>query len=172
MSHTKPLWKRVLAAPFLALTAIILIFEDWLWEPMKQAGAWVAVHLPVKWLEDRIRQLKPAYAAATFLVPMVISIALKFLAVFIFAAGFHVIGVLFVLLVKFGGTFFCSRLFMLTRDQLLKIIVLGYLYTDIIAFRTRMYVRIHAWPIYQRTRAVLRWTRIRSKLFWARLKFA
>ncbi len=92
---------NVTAGPLLAL---VLIFEEWGWEPLQRLAARLA-RLPL-WarLEALIVRLPPYAALAVFFVPMLLLLPIKLLALYWISRGHAVLGLLVVLAAKLLGT--------------------------------------------------------------------
>ncbi len=103
------------------LLALIVIFEEWGWQPLARALAALARYKPWAMLEAWIAKLPPYGALAVFAMPAVLLFPLKLVALWLFAGG-HVImaGLLFVG-AKLAGTAFLARIFMLTQPALMRI---------------------------------------------------
>lgn len=169
-------WKRLLAAPFVFLAAIIVIIEDWLWDDLARLATAIG-RLPVlRQLEALIAGLPPYAALLTFGAPTLLLIPVKLSALWLIAHGQHALGLLTVVLAKFAGTALVARIFMLTRKSLLRIGWFAALYTRFTAFSERVHATIHRTRLYQiihrqsvRVKtAVKEWLRRRQPGFWQR----
>ena len=70
-----------------AVLALLLVFEEWGWEPLARALAWLG-RLPVlRRLEAAVAHLPPWGALAVFAVPGVALLPIKVLALYLFAHG-------------------------------------------------------------------------------------
>lgn len=109
---------RLTLGPVLAL---VLIFEEWGWEPLARLAALLA-RLPL-WgrIERRIARFPPWAALVTFFVPMVLLLPVKLLALYWISRGHALLGVLVVLAAKMLGTAAVARLFALTRPALMQL---------------------------------------------------
>jgi hypothetical protein len=120
-----PLLRRLLSALFnLTLgpvLALVLIFEEWGWEPLSRLMARLA-RLPV-WarLEALIVRLPPYAAMAVFFVPMLLLLPVKLLALYWISRGHAVLGIAVVLAAKMLGTAAVARLFALTQPALMQL---------------------------------------------------
>src|SRR6185369_5759263 len=85
--------RRLLRNTFLALIALILLFEEWGWEPLAALLAKLA-RLPL-WaaIERRIRALPPWAAVAVFALPALALLPVKLLALFLIGRGHALLGV-------------------------------------------------------------------------------
>lgn len=121
---TVALWRALRPVLVLAgqlLLALVVIFEEWGWQPLSRAMAALARFKPWAMLEAWIAGLPPYGALAVFAMPAVLLFPLKLVALWLLAGG-HVIfaGLLFVG-AKLAGTAFLARIFMLTQPSLMRI---------------------------------------------------
>lgn len=116
------LWPlRLLKAVATWLFALVLIFEEWGWEPLARALAWIGSWPGFHWIESRIKQLPPYGAVALFAVPVLALLPIKLLALYWLSHGHQVLGIGMILAAKVGGTAITARLFMLTQSTLMKL---------------------------------------------------
>jgi hypothetical protein len=101
--------------------ALIILFEEWGWEPLQRAMAWLG-RLPVlRQLEAAIRRLPPYAALVLVLLPTLLAVPIKLLAVWLISIGRAGLGLVLILAVKVIGTAILARLFVLTQPALLQI---------------------------------------------------
>ncbi|HWQ34249.1 MAG TPA: hypothetical protein VNQ79_15480 [Blastocatellia bacterium] len=169
-------WKRLLAAPFVFLAAIVIIIEDWLWDDLARLAAAIG-RLPVfRQIEVLIVSLPPYAALVTFGAPTLLLIPVKLLALWLIAHGQQALGLLTVVLAKFAGTALVARIFMLTRKNLLRIGWFAALHERVTIFRERVHTAIRNSRIYRTIHlasarlkiAVKEWLRNRRQGFWQR----
>lgn len=147
-SPTK-LLKKLIAAPFVILAAIIILLEDWLWDDLARLAARLG-RLPVfRQIEVLIVGLPPYAALALFVVPSTLLVPVKLLALYFVAHGHAIAGLLTVAVAKIAGTALVARLFTLTRPKLLCIAWFAWLYQQFIAFKGRVYGAIKATRVYR-----------------------
>jgi hypothetical protein len=101
--------------------ALVLIFEEWGWEPLARLVARLA-RLPL-WarIEALIVRLPPYAALAVFFVPMLLLLPVKLLALYWISRGHAVLGIAVVLAAKLLGTAAVARLFALTQPALMQL---------------------------------------------------
>ena len=161
---------RVLQPVFWVLAALYVVFEEWIWNTLTRAMAWVASKLPWPWLEARLRRLPPYAAMAVFLVPWLLLLPFKVLVVWLLATGRFGTSVLVYIAAKVIGTAVLVRLFALTRESLLQIGWFRALHGWFIRLRDRLYAYVRSLRAWQ---AVKAWTgRVRDALraFWRRVR--
>ncbi|MFZ4480459.1 MAG: hypothetical protein ACOYNZ_11275 [Rhodoferax sp.] len=113
--------RKILRRIFMILLAVLLLFEEWGWEPLAALFARLA-RLP-QWaaLERKIARLSPAGALLAFGLPMLILLPVKVLALYLFGKGQTTLGLVLLLSAKIGGTALLARLFQLTQPALLQL---------------------------------------------------
>ena len=112
---------RLLKTLFGWLLALVILFEEWGWEPLHRALAWVGRLPGLRWLEQRIQQLSPYPALALFLLPTLMLLPVKLLAVWLIGQGKVLDGTLVILAAKLVGTAIVARLFALTQPALMQL---------------------------------------------------
>lgn len=101
--------------------ALVLIFEEWGWEPLQRLIGRLA-RLPL-WarMEALIASLPPYGALLVFLVPTVLLFPVKLLALYWIGKGHTLLGLCVVLAAKMLGTAAVARLFALTHPALMRL---------------------------------------------------
>lgn len=128
MSFLKRLLTALFNATLAPLLALLLIFEEWGWEPLSR---WLAklARLPVfAQLERLIVRFPPYVALVAFLVPMLLLLPVKLLALYWISRGHAVLGLAVVLAAKMLGTAGVARLFTLTQPALMRLAWFASLY--------------------------------------------
>ena len=143
------LLKRLVAAPFVLVAALVILLEDWLWDDLARLAAALG-RLPVlRSIEGFIASLPPYLALLFFGAPALLLIPLKLAALFFLAHGHAELGLAVIVLAKFVGTALVARIFTLTRPQLLRIAWFAWSYARLTAFKTRLYSVIKSTVLYQ-----------------------
>lgn len=146
----KRLLKKIVAAPFVLIAAIIVLAEDWLWDDLQRLAAAIG-RLPIlRQLESFIAGLPPYGALAFFGAPSLLLIPVKLAALWLISHGQATFGFLVVVLAKILGTALVARIYALTEPKLLLIGWFVWLHTRFVTFKTRVYATIKASRIYQR----------------------
>jgi hypothetical protein len=116
-----PWLRRLIRQTILAFVAVILLFEEWGWEPLAAVFAKLA-RLPLLAVVERgITALPPWAAVAIFAVPALALLPVKLLALFLIGRGHAVMGVGVLLTAKVLGTAILARLFTLTQPALMRL---------------------------------------------------
>ena len=122
--------KRVASVPL----ALLILFEEWGWTPLERLIA-LAARLPlVAWTERRIATLPPYGALSIYLLPWLVLLPVKVLALWLISDGRALLGFAAVLVAKVIGTAVLARLFTLTKPALLQL-----------AWFSRLYARWSVW---------------------------
>lgn len=115
-----PLW-RVLLAPWRLLLALIILFEEWGWEPLQRLMARLA-RLPVlRHAEALIARLPPWAALVVFFLPGLALLPVKLGALWLLAHGQRLAGLGLIVAAKLVGTAVVARLFTLTQPALMRL---------------------------------------------------
>lgn len=154
------------------LLALLILFEEWGWEPLQRALACIG-RLPVlRQIEALITRLPPRLALLVFLLPSLLLLPVKLLAIWLIAIGQKTLGLLVILLAKIGGTAVVARLFALTKPALMRMDWFARLYTRWSAWKESLLARVRASWAWRTGRALkrflrMRWTRWRVAVFGA-----
>ena len=120
MKRSRTLRNRLLW-PLVYLAALMLLLEDWLWDLglrlVRQVVAWP----PLRSLERRIVALPPYAALGVFVLPAVLLLPVKILALMAIASGHLVSGLAVIIAAKIGGAALVARLYVLTLPTLLTL---------------------------------------------------
>ena len=104
-----------------ALIALVILFEEWGWEPLQRALAWVARLPPLAWIERRIAALPPYAALAVFLLPTLLLLPVKLAALWLIGIGQAGLGLAVIVLAKLVGTALLAHIFKLTQPALMQL---------------------------------------------------
>lgn len=130
--------KKILRIILLAPVLLVLLFEEWGWEPLARFFAQLA-KLPL-WakLESAIKALPPWAALLVFGIPVIALIPVKLLALYLFGQGHAVLGLTLVIAAKITGTAVAARLFQLTEPALMRMAWFARIYIPWKAWKDRM----------------------------------
>lgn len=141
------------------LAALVILFEEWGWEPLMRLAGALARLPPVAWLERRIALLPSHAALAVFLAPTLLLLPIKLLALWLIGQGHALFGLLVVVAAKIAGTALVARLFMLTRPQLMQMEWFADLYARWSAFKDTLIAMARASSVWRFARTVKAWAR-------------
>jgi hypothetical protein len=135
---------RWLRRGFEALIALVILFEEWGWEPLQRALGWIARLPPLALLERRIASLPPYAALAVFLVPSAMLLPVKLAALWLIGSGHAGLGLGVIGIAKLAGTALLARLFKLTQPALMQLAWFARWYWRWTAWKETLLVRIRA----------------------------
>ena len=147
---------RFVRAFFGAIVALVILFEEWGWEPLQAALARLGRLPPLAWLERRIARL-PSYAALAILaVPALAILPIKLAAVWVISRGHALAGVVIIVLAKVVGTAVLARLFALTRPALMRIVWFARWYARWTVWKAELLAWVRASAVWRAAAAVKR----------------
>lgn len=159
-----PLLRRLLNLLLGVVMTPLILFEEWGWEPLRRAAAWVADSWPLAWLNRRIAQLPPYAALAVMALPSMTIIPVKLLALWLISRGWLAWSVVLLVVSKLLGTALLAHLFSLTQPALMRIGWFARAYTAWLAWKNALLARVKAsavWRAAQRGAA-------RARSLWRR----
>jgi hypothetical protein len=115
----------------LSLLAIILVIEEWLWDVLSAFGHFLISLLHLEEFERWLNQVSPNMALIAFMIPLLIVTPINLAALVLLAHGLILQGILLEILAKLLGTLLVSRVFALTKAQLLTFKILAVIYSTI-----------------------------------------
>ena len=162
--------KKILRHIALAPIVLVLLFEEWGWEPLARAFARLG-QLPL-WarLEGFITRLPPWAALLAFGVPVITLIPIKFLALYLFGQGHVATGLTMVIAAKVTGTAIAARLFQLTEPALMRLTWFARLYMPYKRWKDRMLTQVRDSAIWRAVRKFKSRVRLTAQKFWAAYK--
>lgn len=174
-SAMKKLLKKIIAAPFVLIAAIIVILEDWLWDDLHRLAAAIG-RLPIfRQIESLIAGLPPYAALAIFATPSLFLFPVKLAALWFIAHDQPMYGFIVAVVAKIAGTALIARIYNLTEPKLLLIGWFAWLRERFLTFKTRIYSTIKASRFYrlvkywsQRFRETLKRLLSNRRSFWKR----
>lgn len=137
------LWRWLKRAASLPL-ALLILFEEWGWEPLQRAAAALARHLRLARLEAWIARLPPWGALAVFVLPSLALLPVKLAALALIAQGHAMLGVGVIVVAKLAGTAVLARLFTLTRSSLMQLAWFASLYTRWTTWKEALLAQVRA----------------------------
>lgn len=170
MQPTRPLWRRLLGAPFVLAAALVLALEEWLWDPLKRAMAWLG-QLPVlRAFERWVQRLPPYGALCTFALPSAVLLPAKLIGLHFLANGQRLLGLGVFLLAKVLGTAIVGRLFTLTEPTLRQLPWAARALDRFLAFKKRVFTAVRENVLVRRAAALLRALRASVRALLQRLR--
>jgi hypothetical protein len=123
--------------------ALLILLEEWGWQPLADLLGRLARWRPWARLEAGIGGLPPYPALAVFALPTLLLLPLKFLALLLIAKGQLVLAGLLFAAAKVGATALVARLFTLTHPALMRIPWFAWAYARFVPWKEALedYVR-------------------------------
>lgn len=142
-------FERTMKKLLLSLLAIFLIIEEWLWDLLTAFGHSLVQWLHLESLEQWLSETSPTMALVAISIPILIVTPLNLAALVLLANGLILQGILMEVLAKLLGTLLITRVFALTKPQLLKFSFLNIIYTTIIGWLQWAHQKITETPVYR-----------------------
>lgn len=147
---------RTLLAPLRWLIrvvfALLILFEEWGWEPLRRVFALIARLPLVRQFEALLQRLPPRWALVVLVLPSLLILPVKLLAVWLVAEGRVTLGVALVVAAKLIGTALLAWLFQLIQPALMQL-----------PWFARVYERWTGWKA-----ELLAWVRASAAWRWGR----
>lgn len=124
--------------------ALLILFEEWGWEPLQRLLARIGQWPGFRWIEVRVRALPPYAALALFLLPTLALLPVKLLALWLIGRGHALVGTLVILAAKLVGTAIVARLFSLTQPALMRLAWFARLYARWVDWKNELLLRVRA----------------------------
>lgn len=146
---------RLLKSIAVAIAAIVILFEEWLWEPLKRVMLAFGRLPVIRQLAVFISRLPPVAALVLYLVPMAVLLPFKIAGLWLIGQGHSVLGISTFLAAKIVGTALLAWLFSLTKPALMRIVWFARAYAWIVGISDAAHRWLHRQALYQAMRAKL-----------------
>ena len=144
-----------LLAPLVQLAALVLLAEAWTWDVGSRAAARLAGWPPLRWMEGRIRTLPPWAALAAFVLPGLLLLPVKLLALLAIAHGHALSGILGFVVAKLGGAAVVARIYVLTLPTLLTLAWFARWHGSFMRLKDRWLAALRASNFWRQLRAAM-----------------
>jgi hypothetical protein len=151
---------RLLKTIATAIAVVVILFEEWLWEPLKRLMLAFSRLPVIRQLAAFIGRLPPFAALVLYLVPILVLLPFKIAGLWLIGQGHSLLGISTFLGAKVVGTALLAWLFSLTKPALMQIGWFARAYGWVTELSTAAHDWLHRQPIYQATRKLL--TKIRT----------
>ncbi|CAN1721117.1 conserved membrane protein of unknown function [Hyphomicrobium sp. 1Nfss2.1] len=141
------LWEFVRPAVVFALNillALILLFEEWGWEPLSNLLARLARYPLWAKLERFIAGLPPYGALLALAIPSAVLIPAKLLGVYFLTTGHLISAAVVIFLAKIASTALIARIFLLTKPALMQIGWFARVYGIFVPWQEALFARVRA----------------------------
>jgi len=138
------------------IAALLLLFEEWGWQPLSNLLARLA-RFPLWAMTERMIAGLPPYGALFVLaVPSAVLIPAKLIGVYMFATGHFLVAMMVIFLAKVTSTALIARIFLLTKPALMQIGWFAHAYDIFVPWKDRLFAYIRASWVW-RVGRVLKW---------------
>lgn len=146
---------RLVKSVGIALAAAVILFEEWLWEPLKRLMLAFSRLPLVRQLAAFISRLPPIAAMVLYLVPVVVLLPFKIAGLWLIGQGHAALGIATFLGAKVVGTALLAWLFSLTKPALMRIGWFGRTHAWVVGISDTAHEWLHRQPLYQAVRTGL-----------------
>jgi hypothetical protein len=157
-------------APLVYLAAVVLLVEEWCWDAGMRVARALARWPALAALEVRVRLLPPYGALCAFVLPGLLLLPVKVLALLAIAHGHALSGIATIVVAKVGGAAIVARLYVLTLPTLLAVGWFARCHGWFMAAKTRCFDYLRASRAYHLTGRALRALRVGFKRLLRRLR--
>jgi hypothetical protein len=161
---------KLLRGLWIGLVGLVLIFEEWGWEPLARLVAWIGRLPGLRWIEAWIRRLPPYGALALFVLPVLTLLPIKVIALYFLSEGHTVLGVSMIVLAKVVGTAITARLFMLTQPTLMRLAWFAHWFGRWLDWKGRVVAQVKASAAWQAIEQFRRGVRLAVKALVQRIR--
>lgn len=138
------------------LVALVLLFEEWGWEPLQRLMARIARLPGLRHLEALIAGLPSWAALIVLLLPSLLLVPVKIGTLWLITQGRPTTGLATLVVAKVVGTAIVARLFLLTRPALMRLPWFAKVYARWVAWKGAVMARVRASWAWRVGRAVKR----------------
>ena len=159
---------KLLIAPlrwlFRIVLAVLILFEEWGWEPLQRAMAAIGRLPLLRQLEVLVSRLPPYAALVVFLLPGLMLLPIKLLALWLIGVGRPGLGLVVIVLAKVLGTAVVARLYALTQPALMRLDWFARLHARWIVWKEALLGWVRASAVWRSARAL----KLRIRRLWGR----
>ena len=156
-------------APLVFLAAVVLLVEEWCWDTGLRLTRALARWPALAALENRVRALPPYGALCAFVLPGLLLLPVKVLALLAIAHGHALSGIATIVLAKVGGAAVVARLYVLTLPTLLAVTWFARCHGWFMVTKTRCLDYLRASRAYHLAGRALRGLRLGIRRGWRRV---
>jgi hypothetical protein len=142
--------------PVVFALAVLLVFEEWLWDSLKACFRRLADHALMRALDARLRRLGPWSSLLVLLIPALVLFPFKLAALWALAHGEPMLGIAILVCAKLVGTGVAAYLFDVVRDSARQLAWFDRLYVTIITLLARAKAWLRAQPAYSAAARAIR----------------
>lgn len=139
---------------FKVLLALLILFEEWGWEPLRRVFALFAKLPVIRQVEALLKRLPPRWALVVLVLPSLLILPIKLLAVWLVAEGRVMFGVGLVIAAKLVGTALLAWLFQLIQPALMQLPWFARLHARWTAWKAELLAWVRASGVWRTARAI------------------
>jgi hypothetical protein len=148
--------RRSVASCLLFVAAVVLLFEEWLWEKTTAVAARLGRLPLLSNLQSWIRRRGRWTALALFVAPVVVIYPFKALALYAMARGYVTGGMVAFILAKLAATAVFARLYQLTEHAIIRFHWVRRTRAAFLRGRAFIHAWLNAQAVYRRARVLVR----------------
>ncbi|KQV88331.1 hypothetical protein [Pelomonas sp. Root1237] len=134
--------------------ALLILFEEWGWEPLRRVFALLAKLPLIRQFEALLQRLPPRWAFVVLVLPSLLILPIKLAAVWLVAEGHVMLGVGIVVAAKLLGTALLAWLFQLIQPALMQLPWFARFYARWTAWKTELLAWVRASSAWRTARAI------------------
>jgi len=134
--------------------AVIILFEEWGWEPLRRVFALFARLPVIRQVETLLKKLPPRAAFVVLLLPSLLILPIKLAAVWLVAEGHAMLGVGIIVAAKLLGTALLAWLFQLIQPALMQLPWFARFYARWTAWKADLLAWVRASGVWRTARAI------------------
>jgi len=136
------------------LFALLILFEEWGWEPLRRVFALFARLPVIRQFEALLKRLPPRWALVVLVLPSLLILPVKLLAVWLVAKGHVMLGIGLVIAAKLVGTALLAWLFQLIQPALMQLAWFARLHGRWTAWKAELLAWVRASAVWRSARAI------------------
>jgi hypothetical protein len=134
--------------------ALLILFEEWGWEPLRRAFALLARLPVIRQFEALLKRLPPRWAVVVLVLPSLLILPVKLAAVWLVTRGHAVLGIGIIVTAKLVGTALLAWLFQLIQPALMQLPWFARFYTRWTAWKAELLAWVRASAVWRTARAI------------------
>lgn len=136
------------------ILALLILFEEWGWEPLRRAFALIARLPLIRQFEALLRRLPPRWALVVLVLPSLLILPIKLAAVWLVAEGHALLGVVVIIAAKLFGTALLAWLFQLIQPALMQLRWFASVYARWTGWKAELLAWVRASAVWRTARAM------------------
>ncbi|MFG6430035.1 hypothetical protein [Roseateles sp. LYH14W] len=134
--------------------ALLILFEEWGWEPLRRVFSLLARLPVIRQFEALLKRLPPRWALVVLLLPSLLILPIKLLAVWLVAEGRVTLGIAVIVAAKLIGTALLAWLFQLIQPALMQLPWFARVYERWTYWKAELLAWVRASAVWRSARAI------------------